>query len=44
MNNKPFLTDKIKFRLGYALAFLIPVVILVGIFIGREVYPFGDNI
>ena len=36
--------DKFKFRFGYALSFLIPVAILIGIFIGREVYPFGDNI
>lgn len=44
MNNKPFISDKLKFRLGYVLSFLIPVIVLAGIFIGREVYPFGDNI
>ena len=43
--SKPFvMNDKLKFRLGYALSFLIPVVILIGIFISRYVYPFGDNI
>lgn len=44
MNSSSFFTDKVKFRIGYALSFLIPVVILIGLFIGREVYPFGDNI
>lgn len=44
MNNTPVLSDKVKFRIGYALSFLIPVIILTGIFIGRDVYPFGDNI
>ncbi len=38
------LTDKVKFRIGYALAFFIPVIILVALFIGKEIYPFGDNI
>ena len=44
MNKRFVMTDKLKFRIGYLLSFLIPVAILVGIFIGREVYPFGDNI
>ena len=44
MNSSSFFTDKVKYRIGYALSFLIPVVILIGLFIGREVYPFGDNI
>ena len=44
MDSSSIFTDKVKFRIGYALSFLIPVVILVGLFIGREVYPFGDNI
>ena len=37
-------TDKMKARFGYFLAFIIPFLILLSIFIGREVYPFGDNI
>ncbi|MBQ6815125.1 MAG: YfhO family protein [Lachnospiraceae bacterium] len=44
MSNTKLLSDKAKFRIGYALSFLVPFVILLGIFIGREVYPFGDNI
>ncbi len=44
MSKSFVMTDKLKFRLGYALSFLIPVAILIGIFIGREIYPFGDNI
>lgn len=44
MNNTSALSDKLKFRIGYALSFIIPVIILIGIFIGRDVYPFGDNI
>ncbi len=38
------ISDKVKFRIGYALSFIIPVVILVALFIGKEIYPFGDNI
>ena len=44
MNSSSFFSDKVKFRIGYALSFLIPVVILIGLFIGRDVYPFGENI
>lgn len=44
MSSTPLLSDKAKFRMGYALSFLIPVIILTGIFIGRDIYPFGDNI
>lgn len=44
MENKPVFTDKQKNYIGYILSFIIPVVILSGIFIGREVYPFGDSI
>ena len=44
MNAKFALSDKVKFRIGYALSFLIPVIILISLFIGREVYPFGDSI
>lgn len=44
MSSLSLSSDKVKFRIGYALSFLIPVIILAGIFIGREVYPFGDNI
>lgn len=44
MNNSQLLSDKAKYRIGYVLSFLIPVAILIGIFIGRGVYPFGDNI
>lgn len=44
MNKSPLFSDKVKFRIGYALSFFIPVIILIGVFIGREVYPFGDNI
>ena len=44
MDATPAISDKLKFRIGYALSFLIPVIILVGIFIGRKVFPFGDEI
>ena len=44
LKSSSFFTEKVKFRIGYALSFLIPVVILVGLFIGRNVYPFGENI
>ena len=44
MNAKLALSDKVKFRIGYAISFLIPVIILVALFIGREVYPFGEDI
>ena len=44
MIKTPAMTDKVKLRIGYALSFLIPVFILIGLFIGREIYPFGDNI
>ena len=44
MNSSSKKSDKAKVRIGYALSFIIPVVILIGIFIGRDIYPFGDNI
>lgn len=44
MKTKFPVTDKTKARFGYFLAFIIPFLILLSIFIGREVYPFGDNI
>ena len=30
-------------KLPFILAFFIPVIIMVGIFAGKEIYPFGDN-
>lgn len=44
MKAKIVLSDKAKFRIGYALSFLIPVIILASLFIGRGVYPFDDSI
>ena len=44
MKSSSRMSDKVKFRIGYALSFIIPVAILAGIFIGRDVFPFGDNI
>ena len=44
MTSSSRMSDKVKFRIGYVLSFIIPVAILAGIFIGRDIYPFGDNI
>ena len=44
MKSSSRMSDKVKFRIGYVLSFIIPVAILAGIFIGRDIYPFGDNI
>ena len=30
-------------RLPYFLAFLIPMLIMIGVFAGKSIYPFGDK-
>lgn len=44
MLKKTKLNGEISYKndLPYILAFVIPVIIMTGIFIGREVFPFGD--
>ncbi|MCD8124086.1 MAG: YfhO family protein, partial [Lachnospiraceae bacterium] len=36
-------TGKSEDRLPMILSFLLPVVIMVGIFAGKGIYPFGEN-
>jgi uncharacterized membrane protein YfhO len=42
--NKFDLGSKFKNNLALILAFVIPTVIMICIFIGNEVFPFGDSI
>ena len=41
---KKIILEKLKNNLALIIAFLIPAIVVTCIFIGSEVYPFGDNI
>ncbi len=38
-----YFKSKSNLLLALGIAFIVPIIILVGIFIGREIYPFGDQ-
>ena len=47
MMKQPFSNNKSRVtmedRLPLILCFLLPMVVMLGVFAGKEIYPFGDN-